>query len=61
MADEIPSIIHHVSLGTNNFAAATVFYDKVLATIGANIGANNRATALSSLTYQGELPCAHSS
>lgn len=35
MADGISSIIHHVSLGTNNFAAATVFYDKVMATIGA--------------------------
>jgi len=35
MADEIPSIIHHVSVGTNNFEAATAFYDKVMATIGA--------------------------
>ncbi len=35
MADEIPSIIHHASVGTNNFEAATAFYDKVMATIGA--------------------------
>ena len=35
MAEEIPSIIHHVSAGTNDFDAATAFYDKVLATIGA--------------------------
>ncbi|MCZ6666024.1 MAG: VOC family protein [Gammaproteobacteria bacterium] len=35
MADEIPAIIHHVSIGTNNFDAAIVFYDTVLETIGA--------------------------
>ena len=35
MADEIPSIIHHVSVGTDNVEAATAFYDKVLATVGA--------------------------
>ncbi len=35
MTDENPSILHHVSVGTNNFDAATAFYDKVLATVGA--------------------------
>ena len=34
MSDEIPSIISHVSLGTNDFARATAFYDTVLATLG---------------------------
>lgn len=29
-----PSIISHVSLGTNNFEEAIAFYDKVLATLG---------------------------
>ena len=32
--DEIPSILHHVSIGTHDFAAAAAFYDKVMATIG---------------------------
>lgn len=31
---EIPSILSHVSVGTNNFEAAVAFYDKVLATLG---------------------------
>jgi|AP95_1055475.scaffolds.fasta_scaffold604683_1 catechol 2,3-dioxygenase-like lactoylglutathione lyase family enzyme len=35
MADENPSIIHHISIGTNNFDSATAFYDKVMETIGA--------------------------
>ncbi len=35
MADEIPSIISHASIGTNKFEAAIVFYDAVMATIGA--------------------------
>ncbi len=35
MADEIPSIINHVSLGTNDFETSTTFYDAVLKTIGA--------------------------
>ena len=35
MADEIPSIMHHVSVGTSDFDAATTFYDSVLATVGA--------------------------
>lgn len=35
MADENPSIISHVSLGTNDYAAACAFYDKVMPTIGA--------------------------
>ncbi len=32
---EIPSIMSHVSIGTNNFEKAVAFYDKVLGTIGA--------------------------
>ncbi len=34
MADEIPSILSHVSLGTNDFDRATAFYDQVLPTLG---------------------------
>lgn len=33
MANENPSILSHISIGTNNFDAAVTFYDKVLATI----------------------------
>ncbi len=32
---DVPSIISHVSIGTNNFDEASRFYDAVLATIGA--------------------------
>jgi predicted enzyme related to lactoylglutathione lyase len=32
MTDENPSILSHVSIGTNNFARAVAFYDKVLPT-----------------------------
>ncbi|MFP6836456.1 MAG: VOC family protein [Pseudomonadales bacterium] len=35
MADENPSIMHHISIGTNDFDRATAFYDQVMATIGA--------------------------
>ena len=35
MSDENPSIMSHVSVGTNNFDKAVAFYDTVLATIGA--------------------------
>ena len=31
--NENPSILSHVSLGTNHFAQAVAFYDKVLATL----------------------------
>jgi catechol 2,3-dioxygenase-like lactoylglutathione lyase family enzyme len=34
MSDDNPSVISHISLGTNDFARATAFYDKVLATLG---------------------------
>ncbi|MFL0809840.1 MAG: VOC family protein [Agarilytica sp.] len=34
-ADEMPSIIHHLSVGTNSPEKAFLFYDKVLATVGA--------------------------
>ncbi len=34
MSDDIPSILSHVSLGTNDFAKATAFYDAVLVTLG---------------------------
>jgi len=32
--NENPSIMSHVSIGTNHFAEATTFYDAVLATLG---------------------------
>ena len=35
MADENPSIMSHVSVGTNKFDEATAFYDAIMATIGA--------------------------
>ncbi len=34
MADDIPSILSHVSVGTNDFERAVAFYDKVLPTLG---------------------------
>jgi len=34
MTDENPGILSHVSIGTNNFARAVAFYDKVLPTLG---------------------------
>ena len=34
MTDETPSIISHISIGTNDFERAIAFYDKVLATLG---------------------------
>lgn len=33
MADENPSILSHVSIGTNDFDRAVAFYDKVLASL----------------------------
>ena len=36
MSSEAPSIISHTSIGTNNIEAAKVFYDAVMATIGAS-------------------------
>jgi catechol 2,3-dioxygenase-like lactoylglutathione lyase family enzyme len=35
MSDDIPSIMSHVSIGTNDFERAAAFYDAVLATLGA--------------------------
>ena len=35
MSDENPSILSHISIGTNDFERATAFYDAVLATVGA--------------------------
>lgn len=35
MAEELPSIVSHISIGTNDFDRATEFYDQVLATLGA--------------------------
>ncbi len=35
MADEIPSIVHHLSLGTNDFERAAAFYERVMPTVGA--------------------------
>lgn len=37
MANDNPSIISHVSLGTNQFDKARGFYEKVLATLGCKI------------------------
>ena len=34
MNTENPSIISHISIGTNNFDRAVVFYDRVLTTLG---------------------------
>lgn len=34
MADQNPSILSHVSLGTNDVDGALAFYDKVLSTLG---------------------------
>jgi len=36
MTDEIPSILSHVSLGTQNMSKALPFYDAVMSTIGAS-------------------------
>lgn len=36
MTDEVPTIMNHVSIGSNNLDQALDFYDKVLATIGAS-------------------------
>lgn len=35
MTDDIPSIVNHISIGTNRFEEAIEFYDAVLGTIGA--------------------------
>jgi len=37
MADDNPSIISHVSLGTNRFPEARTFYERVLKTLGCRI------------------------
>ena len=34
MAEDIPSILSHVSIGTNDFDRAVTFYDRVLPTLG---------------------------
>jgi len=34
MAAENPSILSHISIGTNDFERAVAFYDRVLATLG---------------------------
>ena len=35
MADENPSIMSHISVGTNDFDKATRFYDRILGALGA--------------------------
>lgn len=35
MANEVPNVLHHVSLGTNDFERAATFYDAVMAPLGA--------------------------
>ena len=37
MADDNPSIISHVSLGTNRFVEARAFYEKALAELGCKV------------------------
>ena len=34
MAEDVPSILSHVSIGTNDFDRAVAFYDNVLPTLG---------------------------
>ncbi|MEP4380587.1 MAG: VOC family protein [Alphaproteobacteria bacterium] len=34
MTDDMPSILSHVSIGTNDFDRAVTFYDQVLTTLG---------------------------
>jgi catechol 2,3-dioxygenase-like lactoylglutathione lyase family enzyme len=34
MSDDVPSILSHVSIGTNDFERAVAFYDRVLPTLG---------------------------
>jgi len=34
MSDDIPSILSHVSIGTNDFDRAVAFYDLVMPTLG---------------------------
>lgn len=34
MATDSPSILSHISLGTNNFEKAVAFYDRILPTLG---------------------------
>ncbi|NRF47596.1 VOC family protein, partial [Pseudomonas stutzeri] len=34
MAEQNPSILSHISLGSNRFDEAVAFYDQVLATLG---------------------------
>ncbi len=34
MSDQNPSILSHVSLGSNRFDEAAAFYDQALATLG---------------------------
>ncbi len=36
MSDAFPNILSHVSIGTNDFARSTAFYDRVLKIIGIN-------------------------
>lgn len=34
MANDTPSILSHISIGTNDFERALRFYDKILPTLG---------------------------
>jgi len=36
MSEENPSILSHVSIGTNNFEQAILFYDAIMETLGAS-------------------------
>lgn len=37
MSDDNPSIVSHISLGTNDYPRAKAFYERVLATVGARL------------------------
>ncbi|HEY9625417.1 MAG TPA: hypothetical protein V6C78_34175 [Crinalium sp.] len=55
--DNNPSILSHVSIGTNDFARAIAFYDAVLPTLGCNRlmehpGADSFATRVRARLWQ---------
>jgi len=46
MTDDIPSILSHVSVGTNDFARAVAFYDAVLPVLGCHRAMEHPAPVL---------------
>jgi len=51
MADDFPSIMNHVSIGTNDFEKAKEFYDKVLGTLGASVLMQHEEAVVYGKTY----------